>query len=249
MIGLVLAMLGLTGAILVHRDAWIAAAACRPTRGSPIQPRSPQATERLLADPAKGRRASSMPVTLRAASCPAKGAGAYADQAGTSSPLGQPVGAARTVAVRSPPPSLRWRHGRDGDRHRRAVRRCCSSSPGRSCGGARGRTFKFRLWPRRLSRPAILMQHRDLGIVVAPLLLLSLYTGTMMIFRPVAVVGPSRPGSPPLAKSLEAPKSGAASANIPTGPRSSAPRMPVSPMPTIRILACRASPATRSRSG
>ncbi|WP_164255793.1 PepSY-associated TM helix domain-containing protein, partial [Stenotrophomonas maltophilia] len=43
------------------------------------------------------------------------------------------------------------------------------------------RTFKFRLWPKRLSRPMIVMQHRDLGIVMAPLLLLSAVTGTMMI--------------------------------------------------------------------
>ena len=45
------------------------------------------------------------------------------------------------------------------------------------------RTFRLRLWPRRLTRPAILMHHRDLGIAVAPLLLLTAVTGTMMIFR------------------------------------------------------------------
>jgi uncharacterized iron-regulated membrane protein len=37
-----------------------------------------------------------------------------------------------------------------------------------------------------MSRPAIVTHHRDLGIVMAPLLLLSMTTGTMMVFRPVA---------------------------------------------------------------
>lgn len=48
------------------------------------------------------------------------------------------------------------------------------------------RTFRFRLWPSRMTGPAIRMQHRDLGIIAAPLLLLLALTGTMMIFRPVA---------------------------------------------------------------
>lgn len=44
------------------------------------------------------------------------------------------------------------------------------------------RTFAFRLWPARLTRSAIVRQHRDLGILAAPLLLLSLITGIAMIF-------------------------------------------------------------------
>lgn len=48
------------------------------------------------------------------------------------------------------------------------------------------RTFRFRPFPKRLTRPAIITHHRDLGIVIAPLLLLSMVTGTMMVFRPVA---------------------------------------------------------------
>ncbi len=69
------------------------------------------------------------------------------------------------------------------------------------------RTFKFRLLPKRLSRPAILMHHRDLGIIVAPLLLLSALTGTMMIFRPVAeaVVAPFS-GYGAITAALAAPK-------------------------------------------
>lgn len=47
------------------------------------------------------------------------------------------------------------------------------------------RTFAFRLWPKRMSRSAILRQHRDLGIVAAPLLLFSMTSGVMMLFAPV----------------------------------------------------------------
>lgn len=69
------------------------------------------------------------------------------------------------------------------------------------------RTFRFRLWPARLSGPAIRMQHRDLGIVAAPLLLLTALTGVMMIFRPVADVLLA-PLSPPgaIAADLAPPK-------------------------------------------
>ena len=48
------------------------------------------------------------------------------------------------------------------------------------------RTFRFRLWPARMTGPAIRMHHRDLGIVFAPLLFVIALTGAMMVFRPVA---------------------------------------------------------------
>lgn len=47
-------------------------------------------------------------------------------------------------------------------------------------------TFRLKLWPSRMSGPAIRMQHRDLGLVTAPLLLLLALTGSMLIFRPLA---------------------------------------------------------------
>lgn len=58
------------------------------------------------------------------------------------------------------------------------------------------RTFAFRLLPKRLSRPAILRHHRDLGIVVAPLLLLSCVTGTILVFPPLSsiLLGPGAAG-------------------------------------------------------
>lgn len=68
------------------------------------------------------------------------------------------------------------------------------------------RTFAFRLWPKRMTRSAITRQHRDLGIVAAPLLLLSLYTGVTMVFRPTTalVLGPSAPAN--IARALKAPE-------------------------------------------
>jgi uncharacterized iron-regulated membrane protein len=44
------------------------------------------------------------------------------------------------------------------------------------------KTFQFRLWPARMTRSAIVRQHRDIGIVSAPLLLVSALTGSMMVF-------------------------------------------------------------------
>lgn len=48
------------------------------------------------------------------------------------------------------------------------------------------RKFQFRLWPKRLTRSAVIRQHRDLGAVASPLLLLAALTGTMMIFPEVS---------------------------------------------------------------
>lgn len=69
------------------------------------------------------------------------------------------------------------------------------------------RTFQFRLWPKRMSRPSIVWHHRDLGIVAAPLLLVSVVTGTMMIFQPFAalIVAPFGPVAE-TAKALNPPK-------------------------------------------
>ncbi|WP_235912702.1 PepSY-associated TM helix domain-containing protein [Croceibacterium salegens] len=47
------------------------------------------------------------------------------------------------------------------------------------------KTFELRLWPARMTRSGIIRQHRDLGIVAAPLLMLSGITGTLILF-PVA---------------------------------------------------------------
>jgi uncharacterized iron-regulated membrane protein len=50
------------------------------------------------------------------------------------------------------------------------------------------RSFKFRLLPRKFQPGPIVSYHRDLGIVVAPLLLVTFVTGTGMVFEDAAKV-------------------------------------------------------------
>lgn len=54
------------------------------------------------------------------------------------------------------------------------------------------RTFAPRLWPARMTRPAIVRHHRDLGILLVPFLVLSFVTGAAMALKPVglALVSP-----------------------------------------------------------
>jgi uncharacterized iron-regulated membrane protein len=50
------------------------------------------------------------------------------------------------------------------------------------------KTFAWRLWPKRLSRPSIVRHHRDLGVIMAPLLTLSLLTGAAMAIKPIGAI-------------------------------------------------------------
>ena len=214
-IGLVLAIMGLTGAILVHKDSWIAL---------------PHAGDRRIADPALIATTTEKLLTANPKTQSiiyasdrfgldqlrlAKGAGVYADQAGN-------------VVLRW---SSQWERPELWifDLHHHLF----TGDVGETVIGVAGlaailfvvtgvilwwrtrRTFKFRLWPKRLSRPAIVMQHRDLGIIVAPLLLMSAVTGTMMIFKPFAGIVLLPFGSPKTMAAAMAPpkvKSGPLSA-------------------------------------
>lgn len=189
-LGLVLAIMGLTGAILVHEESWLSLTL-------------PHAADARVADP---NAIADVTVKLMAAEPGAqgityagdrfglhqlrmaKGAGAYADQAGD-------------VVTRWDSQWSRPEHW-IFDLHHHLF----TGDFGETIIGIAGlagilfvvtgsilwwrtrRTFKFRLWPKRMSRPMIVMQHRDLGIVMAPLLLLSEVTGTMMIFKPFAAI-------------------------------------------------------------
>ena len=48
------------------------------------------------------------------------------------------------------------------------------------------RAFRWQLWPKRFQPGPIVSHHRDIGIIVAPLLLLSFVTGTGMLFKDAA---------------------------------------------------------------
>lgn len=183
-IGLVLAVLGLSGAILVHKESWILLPHAGDARiADPGAVAA--ATERLLSAHPQAQSIifASDRFGLHQLRLPS-GAGAYADQAGN-------------IVTRW---SSQWQRPELWifDLHHHLL----TGDTGETVTGIAGiaamlfvvtgailwwrtrRTFKFRLWPKRMSRPAIVMHHRDLGIVVAPLLLLSAVTGTMMIFRP-----------------------------------------------------------------
>lgn len=205
-IGLVLALLGLTGTILLHKDAWIGVAhAGDSLKSDPAAVAA--ATERLMATPG----AQSLVYArdgfglhqLRAG----EGAGAYADQSGE---------VVTRWASQWERPEL-WLF----DFHHHLF----AGDTGEWVIGIAGlcglffvvsgiilwwrtrKAFRLALWPKRMSRPAIVMHHRDLGIVAAPLLLLAVVTGTMMIFRPFAlgIVAPFGPVAE-TAKALEPPK-------------------------------------------
>jgi uncharacterized iron-regulated membrane protein len=196
-LGLVLFVLGLTGTVLLHKEEWIMLPHANDTRvEDPVS--LANLTANLLA---KARDTSSIIYPTDrfglAQTRNAQGGGTYANQAG------EIVASWETQWER---PEL-WLF----DLHHHLF----AGEMGEIIAGIAGlaallfiitgsilwwrtrRTFRLRLIPARISRPAILMHHRDLGIVVAPLLLLTALTGTMMIFRPVAtfVLSPiSSPG-------------------------------------------------------
>ncbi len=187
LLGLVLAMLGLTGAILVHRFAWIRLPHARDPLTGDVETIA-AATRKLMAE--GGGKVDGIIYAnpdfglhlLRTG----EGSGAYADQAGNL------VASWHSQWER---PEL-WifdlhHHLLAGDTGETVIGIAGLAAIFFVVSGAilwwrTRRTFKFRLWPARMSRPAIVMHHRDLGIVMAPLLFLSALTGTMMIFKPVA---------------------------------------------------------------
>lgn len=207
-VGLILAPMGASGVVLIHKNAWIGiphAGDARVDDPAAIA----TATERLMALPGKSPEGiiyASDGFGLHLLRL-GQGAGAYADQTGT-------------IVTRW---SSQWQRPEAWifDFHHHLF----TGDIGETVIGIAGlcailfivtgtilwwrtrRTFRLRLVPKRMSRPAILMHHRDLGIIAAPLLLLSALTGTMMIFKPVAAIVVA-PFSPPaeVTASMAAPK-------------------------------------------
>jgi uncharacterized iron-regulated membrane protein len=207
LVGLVLALLGLTGTILLFKDNWIALPYSGDAQRTDLASIA-AATSHIMARPEKpqGIIYASENFGLHQARF-GEEAGLYTDQAGEviarwDSKWGRPE---------------HWLF----DLHHHLF----AGDVGEWISGIAGlcalffivsglilwwrtrRTFRFRWWPARMSRPAIIMHHRDLGLIVAPLLLLSVVTGTMMLFRPfaIAVVAPFGSVSA-MVKALEPPK-------------------------------------------
>lgn len=189
LIGVLLAVLGLSGAILVHKDAWIRLPHADDPQVQAVDHLAAVVT-RLTADPATRAESilfSTADFGLHRVRL-GDGAGAYVDQQGNV------ITHWRSKWER---PEL-WLF----DLHHHLF----IGRPGTTMAGVLGligmgfvitgailwwplrNTFRLRPWPTRMSRPAIVRQHRDLGIAVAPLLLLSFVTGTMLTLRPVALL-------------------------------------------------------------
>jgi hypothetical protein len=170
LIGLVLALLGLTGALLVHKDAWVMLPHARDAQVTDANAVA-ATVEGIMADPATRPESiifASENFGLHRLSYKG-GAGAYVDQAGH-------------VVTRW---HSQWQRPELWlfDFHHHLL----SGDNGEIVVGIAGvcglffvasvavlwwrtrKTLEFRLWPKRMSRPAIVRHHRDLGIVVAPL--------------------------------------------------------------------------------
>lgn len=191
--GLLLAVLGVSGALLVHKDLWVGVPGARDAQ---VQDTAAlvAAVESLMADP--DIRPLSINFATRTFGLDrlsyAGEAGAYADQTG------------RIVE--------RW----DSQWERPEVwlfdlhHHLFSGDTGETVAGVAGvagmafvvtglilwwplrRSFQFRVLPKSASRFPVLRHHRDWGAMLAPVLALSLVTGTIMVFRPVTdlVLGP-----------------------------------------------------------
>lgn len=206
LIGLVLALLGLSGTILLYEHLWIGV----PGSGDPLRgdlTTMAAATEKMLEGTgAQGIIYADERFGLHQLRF-GEGAGAYANQSGEM---------VSRWASQWERPEL-WifdfhHHLFAGDSGEWVIGIAGLAGLFFVISGAilwwrTRKTFQFRLWPKRMSRPAIVMHHRDLGIIAAPLLLISVVTGTMMIFRPFAMIMVAPFGSPAeTAKALEPPK-------------------------------------------
>ena len=196
LIGLVLAVLGFSGALLVHKDAWIIL-----PHASDVQVQETTAiaatVERIMADPATRPEM----ITFAGQNFGlnrlrfADGSGAYTNQAGDL---------VTRWSSQWERPEL-WlfdlhHHLFAGDAGETVIGITAIAGLFFVISGVilwtrTRKTFEFRILPKRVSRPAILRHHRDLGVVAAPLLMLALLTGAILVFRPMAalILGPAAP--------------------------------------------------------
>lgn len=197
LVGLLLALLGLSGAILLWEGEWIQL----PGAGDPVveQVASLSAiSKRAIAGGATRITFASEEIGLHHAAMP-HGAGQYIDQGGVvvdqwASQWGR----------------LEWwlfdfHHylfaGETGEwvTGIAAIVGLIFSITGAILWWRSRRAFEWRLWPRRIQPGPIVRHHRDLGIVTLPLLLLSFLTGLGMLYGEVAraILGGSEAVKPP----------------------------------------------------
>jgi uncharacterized iron-regulated membrane protein len=193
LVGLILVVMGLSGAILAHKDAWIGlpGAHDRPQQGTEAVAGRLAA---YMADPeARPRSVNFAAKDFGLDKLSYKGeAGAYADQTGA-------IVARWDTKWQRPEIWLfdLHHHLLTGDQGETVAGIAALCGLGFVITGLilwwpLRRSFEWRLWPRRFARFQILRHHRDLGAVMSPLLALLLFTGAVMVFRPVAglILGP-----------------------------------------------------------
>jgi uncharacterized iron-regulated membrane protein len=208
-IGLLLAALGLSGTLLLFKDAYLRATVPHAAEAQVSNAATIAAVERIMADPTSRPTGVIFPTDglgVFRLTFPAD-AGAYADQSGE-------------IVARW---SSKWERIElwmfDLHHH------LWLGEPGATAGGVLGligigftltgiilwwrarRSFAPRLLPEGMSRSQIVRHHRDIGTLTSPLLIVTLLTGAMLTIRPVADFLLS-PMSPPgtIARSLAAPK-------------------------------------------
>jgi len=192
--GLLLAVLGVSGALLVHKDVWVGVPGVRDAQVQDTAALAATA-QRLMADPETRPRSivfASENFGLNRLSYPSGETGAYANQAGEI--------VSRWESQWERPEVWLF------DLHHHLF----YGDTGEIVAGVAGLTglgfvitglilwwplrnsYEFRLWPRKVSRFPILRHHRDWGVMLAPVLALSLITGSIMVFRPVVnlILGP-----------------------------------------------------------
>lgn len=188
-IGLLLAVFGLSGALLAHKDLWIGAPGARDAQ---VQDTAAlvAAVEKIMADPAE--RPRSIIFATKSFGLDrlnfGQDAGAYAAQSGE-------------IVARW---SSKWERPEIWlfDLHHHLL----AGDTGEAVGGVAAliglgfvvtglilwwplrNSFQFRAWPKNGSRFAILRHHRDWGALLAPMLALIFATGALMIFRPLTNV-------------------------------------------------------------
>lgn len=81
------------------------------------------------------------------------------------------------------------------------------------------RTFQWRALPARLTRPAIIRHHRDIGVVLALPILLAAATGALIVLKPLADAVLAPLSSPAAVTAWQAPPPEAAGAAAPDWPR------------------------------
>jgi len=184
LIGLLLALLGLTGTILLWEGEWISL----PGAGDPVVERAAQlgsVSTRAIADGATRITFASEELGLHHLAMEG-GAGAYVRQDGSVSAAWSSMWDRPELWIFDLHHHLFAGHQGELITGYAGLAGMVFVITGSILWWRSRRSFEWRLWPRKLQPGPIVRHHRDLGILIAPLLLLTFVTGSAMIFNEVA---------------------------------------------------------------